>query len=227
MRLQRLRDQRYRILLLVLLAAIVFFVGQSAYPYVREAAVTVTMTVVFFVVFDRRGYRLVSLGGGLIALLALGLSLVDAGPRAEVEAIVHLGAALFFATAVAMVLRHLFERRAVGTDDILGTLCGYLLAAMAWSNLYSLIELVSPGAFSIAAQEHPVLQHWYERDSLFMYFSLATVTTIGAGDITAVAPAARSAAALQGVFGQFYLAVVVAQLVGSRFGSTARTRDGQ
>ena len=98
---------------------------------------------------------------------------------------------------------------------------------MAWSNLYSLIELVSPGAFLISALDHPVLQHWYERDSLFMYFSLATVTTIGAGDITPVAPAARSAAALQGVFGQFYIAVVVAQLVGSKLRPNVRSGGGQ
>jgi hypothetical protein len=34
--------------------------------------------------------------------------------------------------------------------------------------------------------------------------------------VTPVASAARSAATLEGVFGQFYIAVVVAQLVGSK-----------
>ena len=69
-----------------------------------------------------------------------------------------------------------------------------------------------------------LLANWYERESLFTYFSLSTLTTIGYGDVTPVAPAARSAAVLQGVFGQFYLAVVVAQLVGSKL-AEARARD--
>jgi hypothetical protein len=217
---------RYLFLLLVLVVAIVFGTGQRLFPLLREAAVTAMMVVIFLVVFDRPAYRYVSLGAGIIGLLTMWWAVVAPdGPRHEGQMVVHLAAVLFFGTAVAMVLRHLFERRAVDLDDILGTMCGYLLSAMAWSNLYSLIELVSPGAFLISAPDQPALQHWYERDSLFLYFSLTTLTTIGYGDVTPVAPAARSAAVLQGVFGQFYIAVVVAQLVGSKLAET-RTRDG-
>ena len=126
-----------------------------------------------------------------------------------------------------MILRHLFERRAVSIDDILGTICGYLLAAIAWANLYSAIELSSPGAFQVIDPIRSLLANWYERESLFTYFSLSTLTTIGYGDITPVAPAARSAAVLQGVFGLFYIAVVVAQLVGSKLAEAGARDNGE
>jgi hypothetical protein len=46
-----------------------------------------------------------------------------------------------------------------------------------------------------------------------LYFSLTTLTTTGYGDITPVDPVARSAANLEAVIGQFYLAITIARLV--------------
>ena len=51
---------------------------------------------------------------------------------------------------------------------------------------------------------------------MFNYFSLVTLTTMGYGDVTPVRPPATALATLEAVFGQFYIAVVVAQLVGLR-----------
>ena len=46
-----------------------------------------------------------------------------------------------------------------------------------------------------------------------MYFSLATPTTTGDGDIVPVDPFARSLANPESVLGPFYLAITVARLV--------------
>jgi voltage-gated potassium channel len=51
---------------------------------------------------------------------------------------------------------------------------------------------------------------------LFYYFSLVTLTTMGYGDVAPVRPPATVLVTLEAIFGQFYLAVVVAQLVGLR-----------
>jgi len=45
------------------------------------------------------------------------------------------------------------------------------------------------------------------------YFSLATLTTTGYGDIVPLNPFARSLASLESVIGPFYLAIKVARLV--------------
>ncbi len=46
-----------------------------------------------------------------------------------------------------------------------------------------------------------------------LYFSLATLTTTGYGDIVPVNAFARSLANLESIIGQFYLAITVARLV--------------
>lgn len=205
------------VLLLALLAAIVLGMAEDEHPFLRESIVSVMMTLVLLIVFDHRLMRALSLATGSAVLLGLWLMrLVPAAQLFGIEVAIHLGGVLFFALAVGMVLRHLFERRAVRIDDILGSVCGYLIAALAWANVYSLMELVAPGAFLVATPDKPALTEWHGREALFAYFSLTTLTTIGYGDVTPVAPIARSAAMLEGVFGQFYIAVVVAQLVGSK-----------
>ena len=102
-----------------------------------------------------------------------------------------------------------------------------MLAALAWANLYAAIELISPGAFLVTGADQPDLARWHERESLFIYFSLTTLTTVGYGDVTPVAAAARSAAMFEGVFGQFYIAVVVAQLVGSKLAEAVARDSGE
>lgn len=221
-----LRRHRYLILLLAILVAIVVGMSGGPFPYIREGILSLTMVLVFLTVFDRRLMRLASLFAGLTVVAALWtLRLAPGATSREIEIVVHFGLVLFLGLAVAMVLHHLFERRAVGIDDILGTMCGYLLAALAWANLYGMIEVLMPGAFAVEGMDKPALLEWFRRESLFVYFSLTTLTTIGYGDVTPVAPSARSAAMIEGVFGQFYIAVVVAQLVGSKLAEVT-TRGG-
>ncbi len=225
MSMERIRSHRYLVLLLMLVTAIVLGMTFAPHAYVREGVVSILLVMVFFIVFERRSHRLVSLCVGLVVVGALwALRFLPPGERLGLEVAVHVSGALFLALAVSVILRHLFERRAVQIDDILGTLCGFLLAAMAWANVYGMIELLAPGAFDVAGPIRPALAHWHERESLFLYFSLTTLTTIGYGDVTPVASAARSAATLEGVFGQFYIAVVVAQLVGSKL-AEANSRE--
>lgn len=215
--LGRLRRHRYLVLLMALLVAVVLGLANVEHAFLREAIVSVMMTLVMLIVFDRHLMRVLSVVAGSSVLFGLWLMrLVPATQLLGVQAAIHLGGVLFFALAVGMVLRHLFERRAVNIDDILGSVCGYLIAALAWANLYALIELVAPGSFLLAPPETMGLTQWYERESVFIYFSLTTLTTIGYGDVTPLSSLARSAAMIEGVFGQFYIAVVVAQLVGSK-----------
>jgi hypothetical protein len=219
-----LRQHRYLILVVFLVAALVLQMGRSTAPYVRESALSVAIVLVLLIVFDRRSHRFLAVLAGLTVILALwAIRLTSAVPPRHVEMAVHLGAVVFFAGAIGAILRHLFERKVVHLDDILGTICGYLLAAIAWANLYAAIELSTTGAFALTGPIQSDLATWYARESLFTYFSLTTMTTIGYGDITPVAPAARSAAMLQGVFGQFYIAVIVAQLVGSKLAEGVST----
>jgi len=48
---------------------------------------------------------------------------------------------------------------------------------------------------------------------MFDYYSFVTITAYGDNNVTAIAPAATSLTWMETVFGQFYMAIVVSQLV--------------
>jgi hypothetical protein len=54
------------------------------------------------------------------------------------------------------------------------------------------------------------------RADRFTYFSFVTLTTLGYGDITPMTRAAKNLAALEAIFGQLYLAILIARLVGQQ-----------
>jgi len=106
----------------------------------------------------------------------------------------------------------LFQRRDVTADTILGAVVTYLLAAIAFTFAFEIVELLQPGSFSGIPAE--ARSHRAELGSSMLYFSFVCITTMGYGDIVPVSDIARPLAVLEGVFGQLYLAVMIARLVG-------------
>jgi len=84
-----------------------------------------------------------------------------------------------------------------------GAIALYLLIALLFATAYEMLEAASPGAFA-GALGHP---------EPFRYFSLIVQTSTGFGDITPVAPLARTLVTLQAVTGQIFIAVLLARLV--------------
>ncbi len=80
--------------------------------------------------------------------------------------------------------------------------------ALTWALLYGVLERANPGSFRFPqGTTHPGRE-------LFTYFSFATITTVGYGDIVPLTPVARGFANLEGVVGQLYLVILVSWLVG-------------
>jgi hypothetical protein len=135
----------------------------------------------------------------------------------------HCFAFLFLGFAVAVILMRVFHHQGtIRIDTVIGALCGYLLAAAAWANIYGLVYLFQPGAFRIADVITPQLSDWNLQRFFFSYFSVTTLTSLGYGDITPIGTLALSLSWLEVVFGQFYIAVVVAQLVGLKLAESIR-----
>jgi hypothetical protein len=119
---------------------------------------------------------------------------------------------VWVAYAVSIIIGHLFQRRDVTIDTILGSVVVYLLVAVAFTMLFEVVEITSPGSFS-GVPAHAEA-HRGELGTAMMYFSLVCITTMGYGDIVPVSSIARPLAVLEGAFGQLYLAVMIARLVG-------------
>jgi len=174
---------------------------------------------VFLVVFDKKLQKTIGLCLGIPALLTNWLHYLEpSGWFVSSELVYHCLGCAFFLYAAVTILVSIFQRQDITLDAVVGAVCGYLLAGAAFGNLYTAIELLHPGSFNINTGIAVELEHWHGRRFLFGYFSLVTLTTMGYGDITPVAPTAVSLSWMEAVFGQFYLAVVVAQLVGIRIG---------
>jgi hypothetical protein len=128
----------------------------------------------------------------------------------------HLAAALFLGFAVGVIVRDIFRRHAISFDEVLGAFAGYLILGVVWSNLYAVVELVTPGSFAVAPEIRWQLDDPLLRRALFTYVSFATMTSLGYNDVTAVAPLANTLTWLEAMSAQFYLAVVIAQIVGMK-----------
>jgi len=133
---------------------------------------------------------------------------------------------LLFAVFVTVSeLRSVLKQRAITSETICMAVSIYLFLAFSWTFLYILIFQLNPDSFAgLAAVKpgHPMaLQHIFP---VIGYFSLTTLSTIGFGDITPLTLQARYAAVAEGIAGQFYLAILVARLVGMQMSQAVSPR---
>ena len=108
----------------------------------------------------------------------------------------------------AVMLANVVMAPRVDLDIISGAIAVYLLMGIAWSVVFVLIEGVQPGSFALGGAERGTI--W----SQLLYFSFATITTLGYGDVAPLTPLARTWAILEAVCGSMYLAVLISRLVG-------------
>jgi voltage-gated potassium channel len=102
-------------------------------------------------------------------------------------------------------------------NTVCGALCVYLLAGAIWANVYLLIYLLDTGSFAGASMVAGTLDSPGALDrhsAAFLYYSFTTLGTLGLGDVTPRSPLTRTLSWMEAVFGQVYLAVLVARLIG-------------
>lgn len=157
-------------------------------------------------------------GGG--RFFSVGMTFVIAGVILNVLAVqvnspfFQYGSLLSLLAFMLVAITFTLKQVAVGTDitanRLVGAVCVYLLLGVIWAMAYTLINAISPGSF--AGFSHMDDPGW---DSEWLYFSFVTMTTLGYGDILPISATARSVAYMQAIVGQFYIAVLVAGLVGA------------
>jgi hypothetical protein len=130
-----------------------------------------------------------------------------------VEAAMMASFAVFCFFTASVILRHVLSFGPLYADRVHAALSVYILLAFAWAGAYAMIEILSPGAFSfppgIGAKDQggPLLAD-------MMHLSIAALTSTGFGDITPIAPFARSLSQLEQLTGVFYIAVLISRLIG-------------
>lgn len=129
----------------------------------------------------------------------------------------HLLLLLILIPAILSLTRYLFGKRDSSIHTINASVCIYFLIAVLWASMYTLICLADPMSFDLPAYMEAAGRSFVntiDGSSIALYYSLVTLTTLGYGDITPVNEFARMLSALEAVVGPFYLAIIVARLVG-------------
>ena len=221
--MNRFADRKYLLLFITLMTVLGLAPFLEASPDTR-LVFDLLLTLVFFasigVIFaDRRlRYMAVVLGiptlvGGWTGYFIPGL------PRVPLVIAFHLFAALFFAFTVAALVRGVHREKDVSADALYAALCGYILLALGFGHLFCVVAVIYPGSF--AGETYPG-DDAANRHFVLTYFSFVTLTTVGYGDVLPKSPPARGLAMVEAVTGQFYLAVLVAELIGKRLSTAQR-----
>lgn len=104
----------------------------------------------------------------------------------------------------------------INPGTIYASVVGYLMVGVTGAWLNYIIIYFDPAAISL-----PQASGYLFDDML--YYSYISLSTVGYGDITPVSGAARSVAMTLAIVGQFYLAIIIAMLVGKYISGNART----
>ena len=122
-----------------------------------------------------------------------------------------LGFGLFFlAVGIIIMTNIMLHIRQVTAELIYGSINVYLLVGISFAFTHAVVEIIQPG--SISGLESLSMGD----DSImpYVYYSFVTMTTLGYGDMSPVTGPAASLAYIQAVFGQLYIAILVARLMG-------------
>jgi hypothetical protein len=157
------------------------------------------------------------MSGSRIAVVAMIVALVMATVgaifRLKAPSIldINLFAGAWLITGIVMasvVARAVFAPGRVTQHHVMGAILLYLTIAIIFVALFTFVGTLIPKAFSgLSIEDSPALA------SNLVYFSFATLTTTGYGDIFPVHPIARSLCNLESIFGQLYPATLLARLV--------------
>jgi hypothetical protein len=177
-------------------------------------AVAVLVSFAIFVRDWERWFALALLFPAIVANVAH--YSVSERSQALAAVVFHLSSASFLAFAVAVILRDILRKRTIRVDEVLGAIVGWVLMGLIWGHLYAMTDRLIPDSFSVSTEIAGQLNEWHSRRALFDYFSFTTLTSLGYGDITPTRAPAYTLTWLEVMFGGFYMAVIVAQLVGMK-----------
>jgi voltage-gated potassium channel len=164
---------------------------------------------------------------GATIALSLARLFVPTELRLQTGILLNVSAATFYVFVFSVIVSHVFSTRQLRTDDVVGAFSGYMLIALVWGRLYALAWMLEPSYFSISPNIGWQLHNWNTLLALFDFYSFTTISTIGYAAITTVGPSGNTLVWLEVMCGQFYMAVVVATIVGMKLAEALSSpRDG-
>jgi voltage-gated potassium channel len=141
-----------------------------------------------------------------VTLLVLAEILPVQGKPSSAPAIMLGLTALTFLLVAAGALRFAVTRTNVTSETVHAALSTYLLAGIAFGEVYWLAEIVHPGSLT---GPDPF------SEANAVYYSFVTLATLGYGDFLPRTAITRGIATFEVIGGQLFLAVLVSRLIGA------------
>jgi len=202
---------RFFLLFLFLLANLILYPFAEGtgigYSLFRTSGYAVTLLSIYAVSFRRTLLVLVIALAAPEVIHRLFLTIGDASTFSIINTVLSF---IFDGVIVVVIFRKVFARGHVTAETICGALCIYLLIGFSFAGIYGLIWAVRPNAFYL----DPTLNtHMTPNRFDFVYYSFATMTSLGSAGITPVSGQARSISVMQAIIGILYLAVLISRLM--------------
>ena len=200
----------YLTISLVILLLVAALVDQFPFPlgqHLVQALTVLTLVSGVIGLRDSRFHFRTKLGliAGVAVIVLLG-AILDASGLHYAHLLILIS---FYTWATWLAARQVLFSGPIDWNKIVGAICIYLLMGLIWALCYLLIAQATPGAFNGLGQ-----LPWYENFADASYYSYVTLTTLGYGDISPVAPVARFLVYMEAIVGVFYMAILVASLIG-------------
>jgi hypothetical protein len=118
----------------------------------------------------------------------------------------------FMLICAGSILYDVVLRAKVTLETLRGVICAFFLIAFIFAYIYVLVEYLNPGTMLIRSEIFPI-SSFSSYLAQMLYFSFVTLLTIGYGDIVPTKEWGQTMVVIEGIIGQFYIAILVARLV--------------
>ena len=194
------------VLLLFIGALVGHFPGNLA-PRIIQATTIATLFAMAFSLKRSQSGFIISIAFVLVVLLSIiGGAMLDKAGFGYAHLLIML---CFFVWVTWQATHMVLFTGTIDGNKIVGAICIYMLLGLIWAILYLFIAELIPGAFNGIPQAP-----WLDNFATAIYFSFVTITTLGYGDITPALPLARFLVFMEAIVGVFYMAILVASLIG-------------